>query len=61
MKQKQNIKQKWKFEPCFRRFEHLIQVKAVPILSAEESLGFFDQVHGALNDYLTNLNIEVLE
>ena len=39
----------------------LEQVKEVPILSAEEALEYFDQVYGALNDYLTNLNIEVLE
>lgn len=37
------------------------QVKEVPILSAGESLEYFDQVYGALNDYLTNLKIEVLE
>ena len=39
----------------------LEQVKEVPILSAGESLEYFDQVFGALNDYLTNLKIEVLE
>ena len=39
----------------------LEQVKEVPILSAEEALEYFDQVYGALNDYLTFLNIEVLE
>jgi hypothetical protein len=39
----------------------LEQVKEVPILSAEESLEYFDQVFDALNEYLTNLNIEVLE
>jgi hypothetical protein len=39
----------------------LEQVKEVPILSAGESLEYFDQVYGALNDYLTNLNIEVLD
>ena len=39
----------------------LEQVKEVPILSAEEALEYFDQVYGALNDYLTNLNIEMLE
>jgi len=39
----------------------LEQVKEVPILSARESLEYFDQVYGALNDYLTNLSLEVLE
>ena len=37
------------------------QVKEVPILSAGESLEYFDQVYEALNDYLTNLKIEELE
>jgi len=39
----------------------LDQVREVPILSAEEALEYFDQVHSALNDYLMNMNIEVLE
>lgn len=39
----------------------LEQVKEVPILSAGELLEYFDQVYGALNEYLTNLKIEVLE
>ena len=37
------------------------QVREVPILSAEEALEYFDQVQSALNDYLMNMNIEVLE
>jgi len=39
----------------------LEQVKQVPILSAGESLEYFDQVYEALNDYLTNLKTEALE
>lgn len=39
----------------------LEQVKEVPILSAGESLEYFDQVYEALNDYLTNLKMEALE
>ncbi len=39
----------------------LEQVKEVPILSAEESLEYFDQVYGALSDYLINMNFEALE
>ncbi len=39
----------------------LEQVKEVPILSAAESLEYFDQVYEALNEYLTNLKIEALE
>jgi hypothetical protein len=37
------------------------QVKEVPILSAEESLEYFDQVYEALNDYLMNMQLEGLE
>lgn len=39
----------------------LEQVKEVPILTAGELLEYFDQVYGALNDYLTNLKLEALE
>ena len=39
----------------------LDQVKEVPLLSAEESLEYFDQVYEALNDYLMNMQIETLE
>ena len=39
----------------------LDQVKAVPLLSAEESLEYFDQVCGAFSDYLANLKVEALE
>jgi len=39
----------------------LEQVKEVPILSAGELLEYFGQVYEALNEYLTNLKIEVLE
>ncbi len=39
----------------------LEQVREVPILSAEEALEYFDQVHSALNDYLMNMNMEALE
>ena len=39
----------------------LAQVKDVPILSTDEALEYFDQVYEALNDCLTNMNIETLE
>ncbi len=39
----------------------LEQVKEVPILSAEELLEYFDQVYEALNDYLANMRVEMLE
>ncbi len=38
----------------------LEQVKEVPILSAGESLEYFDQVYEALSDYLTDLKTEAL-
>lgn len=37
------------------------QVKDVPLLSAAESLAYFDQVYTALNDHLVNLSSEALE
>jgi len=39
----------------------LEQVKEVPLLSAKESLEYFDQVCEALKDYLANLTTEALE
>ena len=39
----------------------LEQVKEVPLLSAEESLEYFDQVYEALRGYLRNVKVEGLE
>ena len=39
----------------------LEQVKEIPILSAGESLEYFNQVYDALNDYLAQLKLEALE
>jgi len=39
----------------------LDQVKAVPLLSAEDSLAYFDQVYEALGEYLKKVKVEALK